>query len=300
MNWIKIKAYLVVAVGVFVWSSGLPLIDHLLGKWDFMSLATARSIIGGVFLFTISSIISRKLPDKNLVKKASLIGLTTYGFSAVCTVIGISYSDPFTASIIVTLIPVVSAVMDLFTSKRMISWKLMLALLFSILGGMLASVELDQLKFVFGLGELFVFTSVFLFVLYSRQTLHYLTFAPQISVLSISTLSGGLGMLIVTILSGFMGNELNYSFEPRYLIPLLILGIISMGLSVQLWFYGVKRLGVTQASLLQNLAPVFVMLIMLVLGNRFEGMKALGGLFVICAAVIAQMEKKKIDYDSQS
>mgnify|MGYP001336976981 CR=1 FL=1 len=293
MDWIKIKAYLVVAFGVFVWSTGLPLIDHLLDKWDFMSLATARSLIGGLFLFTISIIRSRRIPNKEISKKASFIGITTYGVSAVCTVIGISYSDPFTASILVTLIPVISAVIDLFTSKRTISWNLALALLFSIVGGMLASFEMEQFKLIFGIGELFVFASIFLFVLYSRQTLKYLKCATQISVLSISTLSGGIGMLIVTILSSFMGNELNYSFEPRYLIPLLILGIISMGLSVQFWFYGVKRLGVTQASLLQNLVPLYVMLIMLALGNSFQGMKALGGLFVIFAAIIAQIEEKK-------
>ena len=99
-------------------------------------------------------------------------------------------------------------------------------------------------------------------------------------------------MLIVTIFTRFLGNELSYSFEPEYIIPLLFLGIISMGFSVQFWFYGVKRLGVTQASLLQNLAPVFVMLIMLVLGKSFEVMKVIGGALVILAAVITQIEKK--------
>ena len=74
-----------------------------------MSLATAKSLIAGVFLFIVSSIISSEIPDKKLEKMASLIGLTTYGFSAVCMVVGISYSDPVTASILVTLIPVISA-----------------------------------------------------------------------------------------------------------------------------------------------------------------------------------------------
>ena len=292
MNWLKIKAYFIVALGVFIWSSGLPIIDHLLHKWDFLSLATARSIIGGIFLIIISIIISRKIPKKKILKDAGYIGLTTYGFSSICTIIGISYSDPITASILVTLIPVVSAVIDIFISKWMISWKLILAILFSISGGILASLDLNQLKFVFGLGELFVLTSAFLFVLYSRSIASYLTYASQISVLSISTLSGGIGMLMVTIFTRFLGNELSYSFEPEYLIPLLFLGIISMGFSVQFWFYGVKRLGVTQASLLQNLAPVFVMLIMLVLGKSFEVMKVIGGALVILAAVITQIEKK--------
>ena len=299
MNWINIRDNLVVAMGVFLWSSGLPLIDHLLGKWDFMSLATARSLIAGLFLFVISSYKSRSIPDKQLVKKASLIGLTTYGFSAVCMVVGISYSDPVTASILVTLIPVISAFMDIFTTKRSISWKLMLALVFSIIGGLVASLEPDQLNFVFGFGELAVLAGVFLFVLYSRTTLHFLSFAPQISVLSISTLSGGLGMLVLTLVSGGMGNELRYSFEPVYLMPLLFLGIVSMGISIQLWFYGAGRLGVTHAALLQNLVPAFVMLIMLALGHSFDGMKALGGVFVICAAVIAQTDKKKLSHPDE-
>ena len=44
----------------FIWSSGLPIIDHLLHKWDFLSLATARSIIGGIFLTIISIIDGEK------------------------------------------------------------------------------------------------------------------------------------------------------------------------------------------------------------------------------------------------
>ena len=106
-------------------------------------------------------------------------------------------------------------------------------------------------------------------------------------------------MLVLTLVSTGMGNELRYSFEPLYLIPLLFLGIVSMGISIQLWFYGAGRLGVTHAALLQNLVPAFVMLIMLVLGHSFDGMKALGGVFVICAAVIAQMDKKKLSHPAK-
>ena len=45
---------LVVVLGTFFWSTGLPIIDHLLGRWDFYSLATARAMIAGVFLFVLS------------------------------------------------------------------------------------------------------------------------------------------------------------------------------------------------------------------------------------------------------
>ena len=72
MNWLKIKAYFIVALGVFIWSSGLPIIDHLLHKWDFLSLATARSIIGGIFLIIISIIISRKIPKKKILKEIKI------------------------------------------------------------------------------------------------------------------------------------------------------------------------------------------------------------------------------------
>ena len=288
MNWIIVRANLVVMAGTFFWATGLPLMDHLLGQWDFMSLAAARSLIAGVFLFVLSYSMTRTLPRIQLVMLAILIGLITNGVGAACLVVGLSHSDPVTASILITLIPVISAIMDLFRGKRRIGWKLMLALVFSVTGGLLASLKPDQLRFEFGFGELGVLASAFFFVLYSRTILHYFSDTPQLSLLSIATLSGGASLLAFALVSSILGVELRYTSEPIYLMQLLFLGIFSMGISTCLWFYGAGRLGVTHAALHQNLVPAFVMLIMLLLGQGFDWMKALGGIFVVSGAVIAQ------------
>ena len=106
--------------------------------------------------------------------------------------------------------------------------------------------------------------------------------------MSIATLSGGASLLAFALVSSILGVELRYNSEPIYLMQLLFLGIFSLGISTCLWFYGAGRLGVTHAALHQNLVPAFVMLIMLLLGQGFDWIKALGGIFVVSGAEIAQ------------
>lgn len=281
---------LVVVLGTFFWSIGLPIIDHLLGRWDFYSLATARAMIAGVFLFVLSFALTRTLPSRSLVFKASLIGLSTYGVSAACLVIGLGHSDPVTAAIIVTLIPVISAVMDVATRKRRVTWRLSAALGLSVTGGIVATLQPEQLTLVFGFGELALLTAMVAFVLYSRSVVRFLSDAPQLSVLSIATLSGALGLLVLTFIAHGLGEVRRVDFSTDSLLLLLFLGVFSMGISIRLWMYGAQKLGVTVAALHQNLTPVWVMLIMLVLGHGFSWQKVAGGVLVVTAAVIAQFQ----------
>ena len=281
---------LVVVLGTFFWSTGLPIIDHLLGRWDFYSLATARAMIAGVFLFVLSFALTRTLPSGSLVFKASLIGLSTYGVSAACLVIGLGHSDPVTAAIIVTLIPVISAVMDVATRKRRVTWRLSAALGLSVTGGIVATLQPEQLNLVFGFGELALLTAMVAFVLYSRSVVSFLSDAPQLSVLSIATLSGALGLLVLTFIAHGLGEVRRIDFSTDSLLLLLFLGVFSMGISIRLWMYGAQKLGVTVAALHQNLTPAWVMLIMLVLGHGFSWQKVAGGVLVVTAAVIAQFQ----------
>ena len=60
-----------------------------------------------------------------------------------------------------------------------------------------------------------------------------------------------------------------------------------------LWFRGVAALGVTIASLQQNLVPVFVLVQIAILGQDLDPVKIFGGVLVVMGALIAQIRKMK-------
>ena len=93
--------------------------------------------------------------------------------------------------------------------------------------------------------------------------------------------------------AGFFGYELKQDFSFNSIMVVLFLGIFSTGLSVLLWLHGAKSLGETTAGLHQNLVPIFVMLIMFILGEGFQWREGVGGLLVISGAIIAQLRKRE-------
>ena len=159
-------------------------------------------------------------------------------------------------------------------------------------------ITFSIILFIFGIKFLKLIKQIFFNLKIEKKDLFFYVFILIVSLYFLLALSP---LTAADVLDYHSGVALNILRFDRYiLLPEWFTGLqaghgetlISLGFSVQFWFYGVKRLGVTQASLLQNLAPVFVMLIMLVLGNNFEVMKVIGGALVILAAVITQIENK--------
>ena len=69
---------------------------------------------------------------------------------------------------------------------------------------------------------------------------------------------------------------------------LVIYALISLGLSQVLFIASVGKLGVALASFHINVAPFYVMVIMLVLGEEWNWTRALGAAVVALAVVLAQ------------
>ena len=64
-----------------------------------------------------------------------------------------------------------------------------------------------------------------------------------------------------------------------------------MALSQVMWVASVGRLGVAVASFHINVAPFYVMLLMLALGAGWNWTQALGGAIVVLGVVVAQRRR---------
>ena len=222
-----------------------------------------------------------------------LLGIFGYGLASLLLVIGIGYAGAVTAALIAALVPVISALLDVIATRRMIDFRLFIAVILSLVGGLIATLNDQEMVMTLGWGELLLLSSGVLWVLYSRFSLSMLGQAHPVGGYGLTMLAGRVGLLLATFIAGFFGYELKQDFSFDSVMVVLFLGIFSTGLSVLLWLHGAKRLGVTTAGLHQNLVPVFVMLIMFILGEGLQWREGVGGLLVIIGAIIAHLRKRE-------
>ena len=284
---------LVVVFSMLLWALGLPILDLQQEGWDGFSLSSARALLAGLTMLGLAYFSRPVFFRRKEVLTSFFLGIFGYGLMSLLLVIGIGYAGAVTAAIIAALVPVISALLDVIATRRMIDFRLFIAVILSLVGGLIATLNDQEMVLTLGWGELLLLSSVVLWVLYSRFSLSMLGQAHPVGGYGLTMIAGSVGLLLATFIAGFFGYELKQDFSFDSVMVVLFLGIFSTGLSVLLWLHGAKRLGVTTAGLHQNLVPAFVMLIMFILGEGFQWREGVGGLLVISGAIIAQLRKRE-------
>ena len=283
---------LVVVFSMFLWALGLPILDLQQEGWDGFSLSSARALLAGLTMLGLAYFSRPVLFRRKEVLTSFFLGIFGYGLASLLLVIGIGYAGAVTAAIIAALVPVISALLDVIATRRMIDFRLFIAVILSLVEE-IAKLNDQEMVLTLGWGELLLLSSVVLWVLYSRFSLSMLGQAHPVGGYGLTMIAGSVGLLLATFIAGLFGYELKQDFSFNSVMVVLFLGVFSTGLSVLLWLHGAKRLGVTTAGLHQNLVPVFVMLIMFILGEGFQWREGVGGLLVISGAIIAQLRKRE-------
>jgi drug/metabolite transporter (DMT)-like permease len=95
---------------------------------------------------------------------------------------------------------------------------------------------------------------------------------------------------------GVIGDTIGYAIWPVHLINetelglLAVYAVVGMALSQALWLAAVGKLGVALAAFHINIAPFYVMLIMLALGGGWDWRAVIGAAVVAFGVLIAQRD----------
>lgn len=291
-----IRANLIVTLGMALFSFSLPLLEILAEDYSVTALVVVRNIISGGVLILLGLIIEKQHRlSRQGWRHALMAGAFWYLVTMICLTYAVVFTGAFSTAVILSLIPVVSALIDVMKGEDHIGPRLFAALVISISGGVLASVGLGQgADLTLGFGELMLLIGVISWVIMSRYVDTHMKSEPPITGLGVIILIPGLILSIVMVLLeqyGLEASGLAGGMTTQNIILFLFLGIISSAGSMVLWFRGVALLGVTIASLQQNLVPVFVLIQIAILGQSLEPIKMIGGVMVVAGALIAQMRK---------
>ena len=272
-----------------VWAAGFPAADILLRDWDIATLVAARfalalSVLLPLWVWRdgIAALQQANWP------RGLFVGALAFGGGAWLILVAQWLTDPVTVAIIAASSPICATLIEWAYDRRPLTTAFALGLVASVIGGIVATGG-GAAPANLGLGALAAIGSCILFAWGSYMSVRDF---PTLSVFGRTTitLSGGLiAAVVLFLLSASLGRAALPAPPDMQTIGLLMIyGIGGMALSQLLWIASVERLGVAIASFHTNIAPFYVMLILLALGGIWSWPQAIGALVVALGAILAQ------------
>lgn len=288
---------------MILWATSFPVTAELLKTWHPLATTMGRLVIGGLALLpfmwwqgTLSDL--RSAPWK----KVFIVGGVPVGAATVCLNMGLMYSNPITAAILVTMMPPIAFLLAVIDGEQRVTFRWVLGIGLAVLGGVWASVYGNLEQVGFQGGEIFLIISVTCFAWYSRSTVKHLSMLTTTSLTALTLLAGGLVASVVIIAAHLLGLvDLYYLPTPKSIGLLIWIAVMANGFAMLLWLSAVSRIGVTLSSFHQNVVPFYVMMMAVLFGGFLILHQIFGAIIVIAGVLITQWPvRQKLPHRSQS
>lgn len=274
---------------MLTWAAGFPAAEVLLQTWPPVALFAARLALAVAIMVPIWLLIdgpSRVMRARWM--RAMGVGGVGLGTGMFLIIVAQKLTDPVTVAIIASCAPLIATLLELAAGTRRLRWNFALGVLVSIVGGLIATSAMAPAQL--GLGAALAIMSTGLFCWASMATARDF---PELSQTGRTTITfvGGLVVASVLVLGAAQfGMDVLPSkpVDAQQLGMLVIYALISMGLSQVLFIASIGKLGVALSSFHINIAPFYVMVIMMMMGEEWNSTRALGAGIVALAVVLAQ------------
>jgi drug/metabolite transporter (DMT)-like permease len=278
-----------------LWATSFPVTERLLEDWHPMLLVPARLVPGSLAIMLAAVCVGqgaaiRRAPWGTLLA----IGGLGMGLGTTLIVWAQDYADPVTVSIILTTMPLVSALMGYFAGSERISIALMFGLCCAIAGGILMSLRPEVAGLNLQGGEVLALLSVILWAWFARAAVSRLGALPDLARAACSMAAASLAVLIVTTAALAAGAiEIRYDLSASSIGLVLWLGVVANGVTMALWMTASRLLGVTVASIHLNGVPFYVIVMALAVGGAIYPSQVWGAGLVAAGALLAQLPARR-------
>ena len=277
------------AVGsMILWAAGFPAAEILLQDWHPIVLMTARLMMALAILLPLWMV----LDGLDAVRSARWgrglwVGILGFGTGTNLLLFAQWYTDPVTVALIATTTPLSAAIIEVLGRQRRFERRFALGLLASVVGGAVAlggNLSIDM-----GWGVLMAVMSGLCFVWASNAAVRDF---PELSPVGRSALTF-VGAALLTIVIFAVGWDLGWFALPTTVTGnqmglLAIYSVAAMALSQILFIASVARLGIALTSFHINIAPFYVMVMLVALGGVWDWRAAMGAAIVGLGVLVSQ------------
>lgn len=286
-----LKGNILCFAAMVAWAAGFPAVEPLLDTWGVLALIAARMAVGAGLLLTVLWLVEGLTSLQRAHWRSGVFaGAFGFGLGASLLLLGQAMSDPVTTAIVAAMSPVAGAVYEFLFDKRRTSVRLIIGVLLSIIGGIVA-VGPALFAGEAGLGALICLISVFVFVWGTRASNQQM---PGDSALTRTTVTSvGAAVFCAVAWAGAsllgLGTAEAGAFGSGEIANFLVWTILAFVVSQTLWLWSAGALGVLIASLHMNAVPFYVMIAgVLALGAEWSWVQAAGAAIVGLGVIVAQ------------
>ena len=274
---------------MLIWAAGLPAADFIIPLLPADQLSALRMGLAALALLPVWAVMEGpgallRVNWPKGIAVGSLIGLGAWFL-----VQGQARGGAVTAAVISATLPVVGIALEVALDGRKLNAGLIIGLLLSLVGGMMA-LDFKGGGMSLGFGALLCFGSVVSFTLGSRLTV---TAFPALSPIGRTalTISGAAIAVSTVALIGIGAGAPPPDFSGwgmRETLALLAFSVGSLGISQLMWIMSVEKLGIGLSALHINAAPFYVMIILFLMGGKWDWVQAGAAGLVAIGVLVAQ------------
>jgi drug/metabolite transporter (DMT)-like permease len=288
-----LSANLICMASMLIWAAALPAAEVLIradpAPLPPVILNAARMVMAAVFLLPIWWLVEGSTALRRANWRRGIMVGSLLAAGAMMLVFGQTRTSAVMAAVVSSAMPLVGIAMEIVLDGRKLTLGIVLGLLLSVVGGILAAGNFDG-GLSFGIGALLCLASVLTFTFASRWTV---TALPGLSPLGSTSLTvcgaaiTGTAFALIGSVFGLPGPNLA-AFGLTEFAALTIYGVGGLAISQLLWIIAVGSLGIAMSALHINLTPFYVMIFMLALGGSWSWLQAAGAALVAIGVLIAQ------------
>ena len=280
-------------VSMMLWATQFPAMEHVMQSWQPLLMAPFRLGASAICLLFLLALTGGAHHIRNVPwRDVWIVGGIALTASTVFFVWGQKYTHPVTAAIIVSMMPVLSVLMNFVERRERIDVAVAAGILLTVVGGYITALAPDQgwLSFELRGGELPLLVAVGCFVWYTREATERLGGISELAQAAFTLAFASVGSALVAVAAILLGiAEPVYDFSFASIGIIAWVGAIAIGVPMALWLAASKRLGVTVTAMHHNLVPFYVMIMAVAVGGSLVETQALGALLVCMGALLAQI-----------
>jgi drug/metabolite transporter (DMT)-like permease len=285
--------YILMLLVPLIWSSNFVLGKILVQYLPPFTITTSRFVISLVILLVILKIKGLlKWPEKDLLIKITLLGLSgIFGFNTILY-IGLKYTTAVNSTIINAFNPVVVAVMSTLWLQEKQTSRQMGGFLLSFLGILFIAVKGSwqvMLSLGFNLGDIIIFFDTIVWAFFTILSRKVMSRISPLETTAYANFAGVFFLIPATLYEWGGGVP---TINPGHCLMLLYLGIFASVLAFLWWNKGVAEIGPTRAAAFYNLIPVYAaVLAYFILGEQLYLYHLIGGLMVLSGVYLGIKKK---------